>query len=106
MKGNVQRMAGTPLSDEERAQLRSVATMPDERIDFSDIPERVYLDDSCVPAVEVLPLEEHTLTLKIDAEVAAWLEQSAKADPNRLNWLLKRAVERSREISSTLRKAS
>ena len=67
--------AGTPLTDEERSQLRALALKPDSEIDFSDIPERIY------PAYNpAAPLEEHTLTLRLDAEVAKWLE-SAGEDP-------------------------
>jgi hypothetical protein len=38
----VRRKAGTPLSEEAREQLRKLAEMPDEDIDFSDIPERPF----------------------------------------------------------------
>ena len=35
------RAAGTPLTDEQMAELKAVAELPDSEIDFSDIPERV-----------------------------------------------------------------
>jgi uncharacterized protein (DUF4415 family) len=84
--------ADTPLTDEERAELRALAQMPDSEIDFSDIPERFT---SPTPTGD-LQLEEHTVTLRIDAEVAAWLDKSAVDDANRLNWVLKREARRNR----------
>ncbi len=39
MTNYVRKAAGTPLTDEEMAQLRALAEMPNSEIDFSDIPE-------------------------------------------------------------------
>jgi hypothetical protein len=88
--------AGTPLTDEERSQLRALALKPDSEIDFSDIPERIY------PAYNpAAPLEEHTLTLRLDAEVAKWLESAGEDEIRQINFLLKRAVHRSKNMRST-----
>lgn len=38
----VQRAAGSPLSEEAMDQLRRLASMPDEEIDLSDIPEKTF----------------------------------------------------------------
>ena len=89
------RAAGTPLTDKELAELRALAKMPDSEIDFSDIPERVH----SISEREQLPLEEHTITLRVDSEVAAWLEKSATEDANRINWVLKREATRRRQTS-------
>ena len=82
------RKAGDPLSEEALDQLRRLAEMPDDEIDFSDIPERLYSSEP-IPS---LPLEEHTLTLRVDAEVAAWLETAGKKAPDQVNSLLRRAA--------------
>jgi uncharacterized protein (DUF4415 family) len=85
----VRRAAGTPLSEDELHQLKALAKMPDDQIDFSDIPERPY-----TPPNQNLPLEEHTVTLHVDAEVAGWLETAGKETPEEVNQALRRAVRR------------
>jgi len=89
------RAAGTPLTDEHMAELRSLAKMADAEIDFSDIPERSR--EASTQAA--LPLEEHTVTLRVDSEVAAWLDRAAKEDANRINWILRREANRNRQPS-------
>jgi hypothetical protein len=85
--------AGTPLTDEERSQLRALALKPDSEIDFSEIPERVY------PAYNpAMPLEEHTLTLRLDPEVAEWLESAGEDEIRQINFLLKRAAHRRKDV--------
>ena len=88
--------AGTPLTDEERSQLRGLALKPDSEIDFSDIPERIY------PAYNpTAPLEMHTLTLRLDAEVAEWLESASEDEIRQINFLLKRAAHRRKNARSS-----
>jgi uncharacterized protein (DUF4415 family) len=87
---SVRRAAGTPLTDEDKQQLKALADLPDDQIDFSDIPERIYRRES----VTSLPLEEHTVTLRVDAEVAAWLETTGKNSPDQVNRILRRAARR------------
>ena len=90
------RAAGTPLTDEQLAELKALAMKPDSEIDFSDIPERVGTPSHHKP----MPLEEHTVTLRVDSEVAAWLDTVATEDANRLNWILKREANRRKQSSA------
>ena len=100
------RAAGTPLTDEERAQLRALGQKPDSEIDFSDIPERVY----GISRGTNLPLEEHTVTLRVDAEVAEWLETAGIEAAQEINFVLKRTAQRRGRLQSAkaglLQKAS
>jgi len=89
------RAAGTPLTSEQFAELQALAKKPDAEIDFSDIPERVSNSSAHQP----MPLEEHTVTLRVDSEVAAWLDTAAREDANRLNWVLKREANRRKHSS-------
>jgi len=85
--------AGAPMSDEERLQLRALASKPDSEIDFSEIPERIY------PAFNsASPLEEHTLTLRLEHDVADWLKSASDSEIRQINFLLKRAAHRSKGI--------
>lgn len=106
MSLNVRRVAGTPLTDQERTELRELAAMRDEKIDFTDIPERVYDESERLASSSALPLEDHTVTLRVDAEVAAWLEAAAQSSPQLINLLLRRAAKSTKRLDSTLRKAS
>ncbi len=66
---------------------------PDSEIDFSDIPQRIY------PVYDpAAPLEQHTINLRLDAEVAKWLETADGSRIRRINFLLKRAVQRSKSL--------
>lgn len=96
MSDYVRVAAGTPLTDEELSQLRALAVKPDSEIDFSDIPERVY------PAYNPAePLEVRTLTLRLDREVAEWLESAGEDEIRHINFLLKRAAHRRRNVRPT-----
>ncbi len=106
MSSSVRRVAGTPLTDQERSELRQLAAMPDDQIDFTDIPERVYDDDEQLTSPAALPLEDHTVTLRVDAEVAAWLETSAQSNPHQMNLLLRRAAQHTKRLDWSLNKAS
>jgi hypothetical protein len=79
------------------AELKALAKRPESEIDFSDIPERVNNSFRHKP----MPLEEHTVTLRLDSEVAAWLDKAATEDANRLNWILKREAHRRRQSNAT-----
>jgi uncharacterized protein (DUF4415 family) len=106
MKINVRRIAGEPLTPEQRQELEVLAKMPDEQIDFSDIPERPT--GSAVMNGQKLVLEEHTVTVHIDAEVAAWLKASAKEDAEHINRMLKHLARRKppRRESPSIQRAS
>jgi uncharacterized protein (DUF4415 family) len=76
------------------AELRVLAGKPDSEIDFSEIPERPADMSS------QLQLELHTITLRVDSEVAAWLREAGESDASRINWLLRRESRRRKAISA------
>jgi hypothetical protein len=80
-------------------ELRALAKLPDSEIDFSDIPEQVQ---EFSPRGS-LPLEEHTVLLRVDSEVAEWLEKAAMQDADRINWLLKREAMRNKQTNAAVR---
>jgi glucose-6-phosphate 1-dehydrogenase len=102
MKNSVHRVAGEALNPEQIQELRSLAAMPDAEIDFSDIPAKPY-EQRTKPA-----LEEHTVTLRLDPEVAVWLETTAQQQPEQINLLFKQVARRKslRSASGVLEKAS
>jgi uncharacterized protein (DUF4415 family) len=87
------------LSDEERGELKALAQRPDAEIDFSDIPERLPSNR----AKAGLPLEEHTVTLRLDSEVVAWLETAGESEARQINQVLRRMASRGSSASSDRR---
>ena len=62
------------LSDERRRELAELAKRPDSEIDFSDIPEATEkFWQNAVPNPFYRPVKKQ-VTLRIDADVLAWLE--------------------------------
>lgn len=78
------------LSDEQKARLDAVASMPDEQIDYSDapgMPEAVWMK-----AAE-LPRAKQQITLRIDAEVLEFFKHTGKRYQSRINAVLCSYVE-------------
>jgi uncharacterized protein (DUF4415 family) len=73
----------------EMADLRR---MKDEDIDFTDIPEKVDWSKA-VRGKFYRPLKE-SLTIRIDADILAWLRGQGKGYQTRINAMLREAVAR------------
>ena len=80
------------LTAEQRARLEALAAMPDEEIDFTDIPE---LSDAQLAEMHrpehFRPLKKQ-ITARIDADVLAWLKAAGPGYQSRLNAILRRAM--------------
>ena len=82
------------LSDKQIAMLKALADKPDEDIDLSDIPEAG--DDAwknAVPGEFFRPIKKQ-ITVRIDADVLAWLKSSGNGYQTRLNQVLREAMEK------------
>ncbi|MXX23848.1 MAG: hypothetical protein F4Z82_00170 [Caldilineaceae bacterium SB0668_bin_21] len=83
------------LTEKQRAMLKALEEMPDDRIDTSDIPE--VLDwSNARRGVFYRPVKQQ-ITLRIDADIIAWFK--ARAEGSRgyqtdINRALRRHVER------------
>jgi len=81
-----------PLTAAQRAELEALAAMPDEEIDFSDIPEAT--EDFWKNAVRnpfFRPTKKST-TLRIDSDVLAWLKGQGKGYQSKINAILRREM--------------
>jgi uncharacterized protein (DUF4415 family) len=77
---------------ERLAALRRVAEMPDDRIDFSDIPE--WTDEQFARALrpdQYRPVKRQ-MTARLDADVIAWLKAPGKGYQTRMNAILRKAM--------------
>jgi uncharacterized protein (DUF4415 family) len=72
-------------------ELRSLRRMKDADIDLSDIPVRRDWSKAVVGKF-YRPIKE-SLTIRIDADVLAWLKRPGKGYQTRINGLLREAME-------------
>lgn len=84
-----------PLTDAQRAEIATLAAMPDESIDFSDIPP---LGDAFWKQAVRNPYYKPTktsTTVRVDSDVLAWLKSQGKGYQTRINAILREAMLRS-----------
>ncbi|MBD9360564.1 BrnA antitoxin family protein [Methylomonas fluvii] len=84
-----------PLTEERKAELKALADRPDSEIDYSDIPP---LDDSFWKNAVRNPFYRPTktsTTVRVDADVLAWLKSQGKGYQTRINAILREAMLRS-----------
>lgn len=82
------------LSDEERAQLAALEALPDGAIDTSDLPP---LTDAFFAGAERNPFYrpvKRQLTVRVDADVLAWLRSAGRGYQTRINRILREAMLR------------
>lgn len=84
-----------PLTDQRKAQLRALAERPDSEIDYSDIaPLTDEFWSKAVPNPFHKPAQTHA-SVRIDADVLAWLKSQGKGYQARMNAILREAMIRS-----------
>lgn len=83
-----------PLTEEQKAELQALAAQPDSTIDYSDIPplgEEFW--QRAVPNPFFKPVKTHA-SVRIDADVLAWLKSQGKGYQTRMNAILREAMLR------------
>ena len=83
------------LSSEKRKELKRLAGRPDEEIDRSDIPEIRELPAEAVIGRFYRP-KKTSVTVRLDADVVAWLKAAGPGYQTRINAYLRRLMERDR----------
>jgi uncharacterized protein (DUF4415 family) len=88
------KLSGSRITSERRRRLREIAQIPDREINMSDIPELTEkFWQNSIPNPFYRPVK-HQLTLRLDADVIAWLRQKGKGYQTRANSLLRAAMLR------------
>ena len=83
-----------PLTGEQQAELKALAEMPDDQIDYSDIPP---LTDAFWKKAVRNPFYKPTKTMttvRLDSDVLAWLKSQGKGYHTRINAILRDAMLR------------
>jgi uncharacterized protein (DUF4415 family) len=93
MRKNVKKTAaGKPLTRQQRKEIAALAARPDREIDFSDIPrlpESFWKNAVRNPFYRPV---KRQVTVRLDADVIAWLRRQGKGYQTRLNYLLRAAM--------------
>ena len=87
------------LSSEKRKGLKRLAGRPDEEIDRSDIPEIRELPAEAVIGRFYRP-KKTSVTVRLDADVVAWLKAGGPGYQTRINAHPRRLMERERRAGS------
>ncbi len=83
------------LTDKQRRELRRLAKRPDAEIDLSDIPEIRQLPSDAVIGKFYRPRKQ-SVTLRLDADVLAWLKASGDGYQTRVNFYLRELMAKRR----------
>ena len=75
----------------QNRDVRALRRMKDEEIDLTDIPVRTDWSRAAIGKF-YRPIKK-SLTIRIDADVLAWLKGQGKGYQTRINSLLRRAME-------------
>jgi uncharacterized protein (DUF4415 family) len=80
------------IPDTLRKELADLAGLPDDDIDFSDIPPTSSSDwDGAVRGKFYRPIKKQ-LTVRIDADVLEWLRSQGPGYQKRMNGILRKAM--------------
>ncbi len=83
------------LTKEQGEEIRALQEMPDEEIDYSDIPPVTDWSKAVVGRF-YRPVKE-TVTIRLDADVLDWLKQGGKGYQTRVNKILRAVMEQQRK---------
>src|SRR5215470_16243551 len=85
-------LAESPMSATRKRRLAQLAARPDSEIDFSDIPPlKESFWKNAVRNPFYRPVKQQ-LTVRLDADVVAWLRRQGRGYQTRLNQVLRRAM--------------
>jgi uncharacterized protein (DUF4415 family) len=100
MRKSAKRTTLKPLTSKQRRQIVALASMPDDKIDYSDMPplsDRFWKQAVRNPFYRPV---KRQLTVRLDADVVAWLRQQGKGYQTRINALLRAAMVKDVAASS------
>lgn len=87
----VEQPDGTYRRAEGKTDWNRLETLPDDQIDYSDIPE---LDETFWAKAQLrLPETKDRVTLRLDHDVLQWLKNQGKGYQTRINAILRQYME-------------
>jgi len=82
------------LTREQKKELEVLASMPDEEIDYSDIPQANW--KGSVVGKFYRPIKQ-TVTIRLDADVVDWLRHGGRGYQTRINNMLRSVMDTQRK---------
>jgi uncharacterized protein (DUF4415 family) len=83
------------LTAEKRKALKKLASRPDREIDLTDIPEIREIPSDAVIGRFYRP-KKTAITIRLDADVLAWLKTTGEGYQTRINGYLREMMQRNR----------
>ncbi|MCC6587475.1 MAG: BrnA antitoxin family protein [Bryobacterales bacterium] len=83
------------LTEEKRRQLKKLAARPDREIDLTDIPEIRSIPSDAVIGKFYRP-KKTAVTIRLDADILAWLKASGEGYQTRINAFLREMMQKRR----------
>lgn len=80
------------LTGKRRAEIETLARLPDSEIDTSDIPEALFTGQAVVGRF-YRPIKK-PVSIRLDADVLAWLRRGGPGYQRRINEILRREMAR------------
>jgi uncharacterized protein (DUF4415 family) len=90
------------LTREQKRDIRAIAAMRDEDIDFSDAP--LVLDWSGAEIGKFYRPPKKPVTIRLDSDVIDWLKSHGRGYQTKANWLLRRAMMHSKQAESRFKR--
>lgn len=81
-----------PVTERQRREIQRLAALPDEKIDFSDAPERDVRRSEVEVGRFYRPVKQ-LVSLRVDAEVLAWFRGTGKKYQTYMNEVLRREMQ-------------
>jgi uncharacterized protein (DUF4415 family) len=79
------------LTSKQKREIKALTALPNSQIDLTDIPEIVEWSGAVVGKF-YRPIKK-SLTIRVDADVLAWLRSHGKGYQTRINQLLRAAMQ-------------
>jgi uncharacterized protein (DUF4415 family) len=81
-----------PLTKAQRKNLERLAEMPDDQINYDDIPKLTDAQLGEMKRAEHYRPVKKQITARVDADVLAWLKSQGKGYQSRMNAILRDAM--------------
>ena len=76
------------LKVKQRQQIETLRNLPDEQIDFSDIPEQLEIKGVQYLGLMFRPGKK-SVTIRLDADMVDWFKSQGKGWQTKMNWALR-----------------
>jgi uncharacterized protein (DUF4415 family) len=86
---NVENMKKLPkLTSDQKRQIEALRDLPDDQIDFSDIPERIEHNGPVYVGLMYRP-GKTSVTIRLDSDMVEWFKAQGKGWQTKMNWALR-----------------